>query len=142
MDATIPADVRRLQSGREWFGFLTVENVDAVADRIRSLIGDRQPYVWVACNEGLGDYRPEVRTGQVAESIRAERRDGRASIIVVDTYGVWSIRSDAADQEATARRKPEFGLTYLHITRGQVRMEHKAPVGARLLWTVAVEGGA
>ncbi|WP_141576194.1 hypothetical protein [Actinomadura sp. WMMA1423] len=137
-----PAEVRRIASGRDWFGFLTLENLNAVADRIRSMIGDGQRYTWVACNEGLGDYRPEVRTSQVAAKIRVDRRDDEhGSIIVVDTYGVWSIHTDIADQAAGMGRQPEFSLTYLKITRGQIQMEHKAPIGARLLWTVALEGG-
>jgi hypothetical protein len=134
-------ETERLKSGREWFGFLTLENLDAVADRIRFIIGDGQPYAWVACNEGIGDYQPEVRTSQVAKSIRVERVEGRGSIIVVDTYGVWSIRTDVADQYLARRREPGFSLAYLKITRSQILMEHKAPIGARLLWTVAVQDG-
>lgn len=136
------AEIRRIASRRDWFGFLTLANLDAVADRIRDMIGNGQQYTWVACNEGLGDYRPEVRTSQVASSIRAEARDESGAIIVVDTYGVWSIRTTIADQAAGARRTPEFNLTYLKMSRTQIQMEHKAPIGARLLWTVAVQSAA
>lgn len=133
-------DVKRLESGREWFGYLALDNLDAVAARITRMIGDGQPYTWVACNEGLGNYRPEVRTSQVARSVRVERgRDTHGSVIVLDTYGIWAIQTNIADQAAGTRRKPDFSLTYLKITRSQIQMEHKAPIGARLLWTVAVQ---
>lgn len=135
-------DLTRLASGREWSGYLTLENLDAVTDRIRGMIGDGQPYTWVACNEGLGDYRPEVRTSQVAKRVSVDRRDGCGTITVLDTYGVWAIRADAAAQSETYERQPDFSLAYLRITRSQIQMEHKAPVGARLLWTVAVQDGA
>ena len=133
------SEIERLKSGREWFGFLTLQNVDAVAGRIRSMIGDGQPYTWVACNEGLGNYRPEVRTSQVAAKIRTHHDDEHASVVVVDTYGVWSINTRLSDQDAGVQREPDFSAPYLKITRSQIQIEHKAPVGARLLWTIAVQ---
>lgn len=137
-----PYDVRALSSGREWFGYLTLENLDAVAVRLRSLIGDGQRFTFVACNEGLGNYRPEVRTSQVARKVEVNRDDdGRSgSIVVVDSYGVWSIHTDAATQrEAHQRGEVSFSLAYLHVRRGKVEITHRAPVGSLLYWVAAVE---
>lgn len=136
-------DLKCLASGRAFHGYLTLENLDAVADRIRDLIGDGQHYTWVACNEGLGDYRPEVRTGQVAKTIEADRRDSDGklygSITVNDTYGVWGIHTAVPDQAASPGSEVGFDLAYLRITRGQIQIEHRAPAGHRLYWVAAVE---
>ncbi|GAA2990276.1 hypothetical protein GCM10017559_07850 [Streptosporangium longisporum] len=138
-------DYRRLAEGCNWFGFLTFDNLDLVADRIRSMIGDGQPYTWVAANEMFG-LRPEVRGGQVATSIRAEQRtlDGGAEyghLMVVDTYGVWGLHTTAATQDEAAV-KDGRGRTYLLFERGQLVAEHFAPAGHRLCWVIAPEGGA
>ncbi|MFV2172269.1 hypothetical protein ACFHW2_12210 [Actinomadura sp. LOL_016] len=141
-----PADIRRITSGQDWSGFLTLANLDAVADRIRSMIGGGRPYTWIACNEGLGNYRPEVRTGQAARTIdvcRIDRAGGpHGDIQVHDSYGLWWICTDAQDQAAAHGREPSFELAYLDITRTYVRIATKAPAGYRLWWVVAVEGGA
>ena len=135
-------DVRRLQSGRGWSGFLTLDNLDAVAGRLRALIGDGQPFTWVARNERLRSF-PEVRTAQVASKIEVTRRsdaDGAlGSITVVDSYQVWGLTTEAPDEQATRGCEPAFGLPRLTFTRDQLQIEGRAPAGHRLYWVVAPE---
>lgn len=136
-------NLQRLTDGRDWYGVLTLENLDAVADRIRSMIGDGQPYSWTDVNEGLG-WRPYLRTSQVAEKIdvtRSDLDDGRTlgHITVCDTYGVWGIDTLFADQEA-ARGKKERDLTFVSFERrGQLRITHYAPAGWLMYWLIAPE---
>lgn len=146
-------DIKRLESDRDWYGYLTLDNCDAVAGRIRSMLAG-QRYTWVSCNEGLRDYFPEVRTGQrLRDDVRIDRDtlDGGtewAHISAGDTYGVWGLGTTVPDQK-TAHRwaaddKKRKRLTCLHITRGRhdggrIEIEHYAPVGARLYWVIAVE---
>lgn len=135
-------DLKRLASGQDWSGYLTFTNLDAVADRLRDMIGDGQLYTWIACYEGLGEYRPEVRTGQTVREIKVDPAgaDNR-SITVHDSWGVWWISTDAEDRAATYGREPGFYLAYLDITRTYVRIQTRVPAGYRAWWVVAVEGG-
>lgn len=137
-------DLKRLASDRKWFGYLTLENLDAAADRIRQMLGNGQRYTWVAVNEGLG-YRPEVRTGQVAESVEAYRLEANGhahgGVKVVDTYGIWAAHTNVADQaEAAARGGADEALAYLVISHNKIEIEHFAPAGYHLRWVVALEG--
>ncbi|MFG2001766.1 hypothetical protein ACGFNU_21705 [Spirillospora sp. NPDC048911] len=138
-------DVRQLRSGRNWSGFLTLDNLDAVADRIRNLIGDQQSYVWMASNEGLGDYLPSVRTGQVADKITVKRDDADGTLIgditVHDSHGLWWITTEAADQ-AAARGHTPADAAYLEVKHDHIVIDHKVPAGHRVYWVVAVERGA
>lgn len=138
-------EYRRLADGRQWFGYLTLDNIDAVTERLRALIGDGQPYVWVATNELFG-LRPEVRTGQVVETItvkRGTRDSGReyGHLIVTDTHGVWGLSTEAADQRQ-AGQLDERDRQFLSVERDRIRVEHHALGGNRLCWTIAVEAGA
>lgn len=60
--ATESREVQRIRSGRDWSGYLTLENFDAVAGRLREMLEGKR-YTWVSCNEGLRDFFPEVRPG-------------------------------------------------------------------------------
>lgn len=138
-------DVRQLRSGRNWSGFLTLDNLDAVADRIRDLIGDGQPYAWMASNEGFGNYHPEVRTGQVARELNVKRFDADGTptgdITVHDSYGLWWITTEAADQSTARKGQPHLDAAYLEVTHHHIVIEHKVPAGHRLYWVVAAERG-
>jgi hypothetical protein len=132
----------RLKSDREWSGYLTLDNAEAVADRIRSMIGAGQPYTWVDANE-MGGYRPTVRTSQTAEKVdsTAKHLDSGspwAHLMVVDSYGVWGLSTTAADQKAAATGE-DRDQTYLSFERRQLRIEHYAPSGNHLYWVVALE---
>jgi hypothetical protein len=152
---------------RQWFGHLTLENFDAVAERITSMLTGKR-FTWVACNSGLGNYFPEVRTGQqLREGITVHERktyeDGStyAHLSVADTYGVWGLSTDVPDDEAAenrrrrawdaasedARKSGEWEdkrLTWVKIERGhydagRIEITHFALAGHRLYWVIAVE---
>lgn len=143
VEQQMSAEARRLASDRAWFGYLTMENLDAVADRIRRMLDAGQRYTWVAVNEGRG-YKPEVRTGQVAMKVEAWRLETGSSgepyggITVNDTYGTWGIHTTAIDQRA-AQKQVSRDKAFIHIEHGQIRVEHYAPAGHRLRWVAALE---
>lgn len=153
-------ELARLASDRDWYGYLTLENLEAVAERFRKLLGG-QRYTWVACNSWLRHYFPEVRTGQRVRDggVRVWRpEDGSkfGGITVPDTYGTWGVDASVADQQ-TARQLRHAAwekasdeqkrtdtwddqrLTYLHIKHDRIEIEHYAPAGHRLYWVITVE---
>lgn len=145
---TNKAEYRRLVDGRDCSGFLALDNFDEVVKRIRSMIGNGQPYTWVAMNESFG-LRAEVRASMVAETVRTTDDgldDGTpmSHLTVSDTYGVWGLSTTARDQ-AAARDGDKFNHTYLHFEHTKygekLTIEHNAPAGHRLCWVIAVEGG-
>lgn len=132
----------RLRDGRDWAGYLALENAEAVATRIRSMIGDGQRYTWVAANEFFG-YRPEVRTSQIADGVKfttGDLEDGRqmAHITVPDTYGVWGLDTTAPTEDA-ARDASIHDQVYLTFTRRVIEMALYVPAGHHLYWVLALE---
>jgi hypothetical protein len=156
---TDSADLRRLKSGRDWHGYLTLENYEAVAQRLRELLAGHR-YTFVAVNSG-SDYRPEVRTGMELRSygIRSHLNDDRtfASIGVADTYGSWGLHAfEVADQKAAHERRnaawakaseddrrgwqwQDKRLTHAHIKHDRLEVEFFAIAGFRVYWTAVVE---
>jgi hypothetical protein len=97
-------DLKRLKSGRDWNGYLTLENCEAVADRVRRLLEGHR-YAWVRCFEEQRGSFPEVRQGlrmrdQGVTTHRSTLEDGGdfAGFNVSDTYGVWGAHTSVADQ--------------------------------------------
>jgi hypothetical protein len=139
-------DLRRLKGDRDWSGYLTLDNFEAVADRLRKLL-DGHPYTWVACNEGFG-YRPEVRPGLLMEKVAATLlAPDHGHITVADTYGVWGLsahwptRADAyaaGSYDEAIKRGAHVAFKSDRYGE-QFSAEHFAPTGSRLYWTVAVE---
>jgi hypothetical protein len=133
----------RLAKGLDWSGYLALDNAHAVADRIKSMIGSGQRYTWVAVNEYFG-HKPEVRTSQVATKVDFENdlqhEDGSpwAHLTVVDTYGIWGLSTDAAD-EAAAAEAAKRDRTVLTFERRKVTIELYAPAGNHMWWVVALE---
>ena len=140
---------------RDWFGYLTTANYQAVTERIRRLIAGKR-YTWVAslspalAGEGAYHHRPEVRTGMEAEKITCDLSPAtgdltrpRAHITVCDTYGVWGIDSSLASQSEAHAADPRR-RTYLHFKADRygsvLEIEHYAISGNHLWWVVAVEG--
>lgn len=133
----------RLCDGRDWSGYFAIENAEAVAERIRSMIGDGQRYTFVVANEYFA-YRPEVRTSEVARDLRVSvdaepNEHGRryAHIGVVDSWS-WGLLTEA-ETEAAARDGRERDQVRVTFGRRQLAIEHFAPAGNRLFWTVALE---
>lgn len=140
-------DLRRLASGRHWFGYLTLENAEAVAGRIRTMLDGKQ-YTWVACNE-MGGYRPEVRTGmRLREGVKlsgSTLESGRkmAHITVCDTYGVWGLDTTVANQREAHETEDRKRLTYLNIEEhrwgDRIEIEFYSISGNHIWWVATVE---
>jgi hypothetical protein len=142
-------DARALGQDRDWHGYLTTANYEAVTERIRRLIAGKK-YAFVAslspalCGAGAYHHRPDVRTGMEADKITGEMLSaGHAHIMVSDSYGVWGVSSVHASQSDARADKPER-RTYLHFKRGRygdlLEIEHYAISGNHLWWVIAVEG--
>lgn len=144
------AELRAIGSDRDWHGYLTIENFEAVAGRIRRLLEGRS-WTWVACNEGLRGYFPEVRTGQRLRGSAVTAKllaPGHGHITVVDSYGVWGLSAHLPDQAAArALSYDEACAAGAHLSferamgsrPDRLEIEHFAPAGARLYWVAAVE---
>lgn len=143
------ADLRRLKSGRDWYGYLTLDNFDAVVERIREMLTGHR-YTWVSCHEGMRDFFPEVRTGQrLSQDLVVNRErleDGRdwAHLTVGDTYGVWGLSTTVPDQATACQRGEDKSMTRLHFKhgrydQGRIEIEHHNAYGDRLYWVVSVE---
>lgn len=164
--ATESREVQRIRSGRDWSGYLTLENFDAVAGRLREMLEGKR-YTWVSCNEGLRDFFPEVRPGMEMEKIVIHDRSDigygctMAHLTVCDTYGVWGLDATVPDQKTAHERRQaawerasdearsagrwqDRGMTHIHFDRtrydqGQLKVEHHNGYGDRLYWVIAVE---
>jgi hypothetical protein len=140
----------RVDDHREWAGYLTIENVEHVAQALRSfLVGNT--YVWAEAYE-YNDWRLRVRTGmtlgentQHPSGISAHINDYRAAVNVCDSYGVWGLHSGMVDQRLEGHpgerryasrieigRSADLGTWAWHIT-------HLTPEGKGCRWTVALE---
>lgn len=149
-------DLRRLASDRDWYGCLTLENLDLVAGRLRKLLDGRR-YTWAASLHWKGardDFvMPEVRTGMQVESLKVSRsdlEDGRkmGHIIVCDSYGVWGIDTTVPDRQVAGALSYEGQRTqtsYLYFKQNrwssQLQVEHFSGSGNRICWVVAPEQG-
>jgi hypothetical protein len=140
-----PTHLRRLADGSEWYGCLTLENLDLVAARIRSLL-EGKSYTFVTCNEGLRDYFPEVRTSlRLREGVSTwvDEKAGRfGGFNVADSYGVWGMHTDVPDistAHSLSYDEQRKRGGYLHIKHERIEMEHFAPADARLYWVAAIE---
>lgn len=149
MTETTPAvrnrEIQRIASGRDWSGYLTLENFEAVAARLRTML-DGRPYTWVACNEGFG-YRPEVRPGLRMDKVEANLlAPDHGHLMVRDSYGVWGLSTSWPTRTAVyesgvtcdeaVKRGPHVGFKSDRYGE-QFSAEHFALIGARLFWTVA-----
>lgn len=135
--------IDRLKDDRDWNGLLCVENFDLVVARLRRMIGDSQPYTFVTTHEGYG-WRPEARTSQKAEAIKASRESREsgewAHVFVSDTYGSWGLHT-TAQTEKDAREQDAKSSTELTFERGQLMVKHYNGYGDRMYWLIAPEGG-
>lgn len=147
-------DLRRLAGDQDWYGCLTLENLDLVAARLRKLLGGRR-YTWAATVHWKGaqdDFvMPEVRTGMWAKDLKVSRStldDGRemGHITVSDSYGVWGISTTVPDGPAASALSYDGQRTqtsYLHFKQDrwtdQLQIEHFSGSGNRICWVAAVE---
>jgi hypothetical protein len=142
-DLEVAAHSGPLARGR-FSGYLTLANLVEVTALVKDMVGQGQPYTWVACNEGLRSYWPEVRTGQVATKVIGEiKSDGEGRyghLTVCDSYGVWGLTTSFADDEAVRGAEPGWGRAFLTIKPGRIEIDRMTMSGSRLYWVVALEG--
>lgn len=120
-----------------WYGKLTIENIEQVVGLFRQLLENRR-YTFVAINELFR--RPDVRTGQRLEPHKATSGEAFsvwfddknsppafAGFNAVDTYGVWGLSTSVNEQP------------YVVFEWNKVTIEHNAPAGNKLIWVLAIE---
>jgi hypothetical protein len=153
---TVEAELQRIRSGGRWSGYLTLENAEAVAGRIRVLLEGRT-YVFVSYLEGMNGGFPEVRMGRQVEELTLDRKpldNGQdyACIRVVDTCGVWDLSTTAADQKTAwdhaEKARNETGKSgvaaYVRFTSGdsgerRAEILQRNGLGEQLRWVVGVQ---
>lgn len=158
--ATENPDVRRLRTGRDWSGYLTLDNYEAVAARLRALLTGRR-FTTVMSNQGHWNYRPEVRTGErlstrgVTTHLLGDN-DHYGYITFSDGNFAWGLSGHPADQAAARRLRTEAweaaseedrasgawedqSMVHLSFKQERLEVEHFAPIGYRLYWIFAAE---
>lgn len=133
------------ENRRSWYGWLAHENVDHVAERIRTMLEDR-PYAWVANNTSNPSSFPEVRTDQRLDAqsavdgkpLRVWREGDIAGITAVDTYGVWGVHTTFL----TEKEARDHQGTYLHVVGNgegrydRIEIRQKNGYGETLHWVI------
>jgi hypothetical protein len=140
--APLSGEVKRVSTDHTWSGYLTLENLQAVADRISALLGNGRRFTTVVSNEGMQANLPEVRTGRVLHTITVhdEREKGiPAGTIVLSADAMSDWTTHAPDRPAAralerTRRPPHF-----HITHDTVRVTDRVPAGHRTYEVFSVE---
>jgi hypothetical protein len=135
------------RSQESWEGWLTLDNLDAVAARIRGLLTG-QRYTFVAVT-GLFGFRPEVRTGnRLNGDLRVTRDGDYGHIVWSDSRYVTGIHTSVQTQDEAQLQAEDPSKRRL-LTRvafeptfrdyGQFEVEQTTGAGERLFWTIAVE---
>lgn len=116
-----------------WFGYLTVENTEEVAEAVRNMLSGKY-YTFVAVNSGFSG-RPEVKTSRKMDKVYTSHLLGHSLINVNDSYGVWGFSTTVheGDQLDASR------YTYVVFDWNQIKVEHFAPCGYKLNWVIALE---
>lgn len=144
--------LERLNSDGEWFGDMTLENAEAIADRLRKMLTGRR-FTFVSVNSGFSETSiPDVRNGQMLDGHVDSKgigtgenvsfsmlADDHAHIVVCDTYGVWGL-------SVTARKYEErYHQPYVKFARRtrycgeSMAVIHRNGDGDILRWVVVVE---
>lgn len=135
--------MRKENFSLSWYGMLTVENIEQVADLVRQLLVGRT-YTFVAANE-YRDYKPQVRTNQhmtrsnagdpvnVYYDESAEKRF--AGFSVCDTYGIWGVSTNLKDD----LYDPDFKNPFVNFENDKVTITHRAASGNKIYWVIALE---
>lgn len=152
-------DVAGLESGRDWYGYLTLDNAEAVAARLRRLL-DCKRFTFVKVNGGYRHWYPEVSTGErlagegegITHSVLG---DGRHAIYMHHSGSTGCLYTDAPDGDTAHQRNIDAcvpdserrgdwlwdkNLTYARIKQDRAEIEHYSPGGNRLYWVIVLEG--
>lgn len=163
MSETPPAPTPRGPLDRQnWHGYLTVDNAEAIAERLnRMLVGRHYTFVTqLGYVDGHGAHEPEVRTSNHLTSPGSVSTPSTPHLPVMrfihfdDGDYSWSLSTSCPTQadahEAVSRYNASPGgekarADYRELTHlwfyGDLRVQitYHAPSGARVVWVVAVE---
>jgi hypothetical protein len=141
-----PHDVRAITGRATWSGFLTAQNLPAVAERINRMLGGKH-FTRVEVFE-YRRFRPDVRPSQrLRGPIKVKSLDsGGAHAVIEDGNYVYFLDARISDQ-AAARAiadadRADARLVRLCFTDTQIQGEEVLPDGKRVYWTFAVEDHA
>lgn len=133
-----------MMQGRTLFsGYLCHDTAEQIADAFRQVL-DGKEFTFVAVNEGHG-YRPEVRPNcRVKEPISVGRYGdgGRYVVVRFNQHDYTSVITTAAQSQfdASKSKQPGPDWRYVHVTDRGIEIEHYAPAGFRLYWTLVTTG--
>lgn len=126
-----------------WYGMLTIKNIEQVTDLLRQLLENKR-YTFVIAYDASG-CKPEVRTSQRlmpgsttsgnAISIHIDENGRYADFNVHDTYGLWGAMTHLIEDEYDK----DFNNPYIVFEWNKVTITHRAPSGQKLYWIAAVE---
>ncbi len=129
-----------------WYGMLTIENVQEVADLLLQLL-DKKRYAFVGAGE-FYDFMPKVRTNQclrhkdslTGKAInvyysKKENPPKYAGFNVCDTHGVWGCSTNLIEDIYD----PSFNNPYLTFENNRVTITQRTPAGKLLYWVIAIQ---
>lgn len=137
-----------MENEHNWYGMLTVGNVEEVAARLSRLLNGKS-YTFVMVNE-FSQFKPDVRMGQ---RLIARRKDipeeepvdvyydkentppEHAGFNVNDTSGVWGCSTNTTER----KKDPEFKNPYLVFECDRVTITRRTSAGDLLYWVIVVE---
>jgi hypothetical protein len=155
-------DVERIGLPQDWHGYLTLENLDAVADRIRALLAGRL-FTCLYEGEGMsqatldtsrrlvpaefspGHERPHKETG-VTTSVSTVEHPFQYGLGALDLHlqnGTWYVNTTITRALAVpglSKRERERG-TRLSLRRDGLTAEFRNFSGERRTWTIRLEDG-
>jgi len=128
-------------SRTEWYGTLSVKNIEKVADMIYAVLKGRK-YSFVDVYE-YRRYKPETRLNQRLEngsngsplSIYFDDENRYAGFNFCDTYGVWGCSTSNQD----GQYDPEFNSPYIVIENNKITITQRTPEGRMCYWQMAVD---
>lgn len=130
-----------------YFGYLALDNIEHVFERLKSMIGDGQQFAFVAVNENSDMLRPEVRVTRLAPE-KSTREDGIAlvdygsslhrGISMVDENYVTSFGTSLAVERKITREQRDrlMSTCYFVFERGQFQVTQRTGAGGRVSWTI------
>lgn len=133
----------------DWCGYVTVENIEAVVDKIEAYLkGQRYSRLFIFNGEGDLRTSQQLVTGHDGkQSAVAVHREGtnRAEATITDYTSMWFFQTTAH----TGRRKTCVLQPYIEFSQKQIRMAHfgnrvfipegESPIGYIHQWWIALE---
>lgn len=130
-------DLQRLKGEEDWYGFLTRENLDLVANRIRAMLDGRQ----YTCVTVWTNGRPEVKAGQSNASVETLRGEDRrwSGGIDLDIGGFpRRIRTRATNGTDVYRHDRQWRVE-IDFSDNRLTIDYPAPAGAPVHIVIVLE---